>query len=82
MFGHSVTPEPSAFHLRHDSLTDRACSSLTRFADVIARRKEVLHDTHLSSARARGSKGGLHRASSTKLRSHAGALGALGGFNL
>lgn len=82
MFGHKVTPDPSEFHLRHNSLTDRAWSSPTRFADVMARRKAALHDSHLSSARARGSKGGPHRASNTILRSHVGTLGALGGCNL
>ena len=82
MFGHRVTPDPSEFHLRQESLTDRACSSLTRFAEVIARRNAVLHESHFSSACAKGSKGGIHKASSTMVRSHAGALGALGGCNL
>ena len=43
----------------------------------MARRKA---DTH--SACARGSKGGRHKASSTRGRSHAGTLCACGGRNL
>lgn len=57
VFGHGVTPGPSEFHLRHDSLMDRACISPIRFAEAMARRKAVLTETHLNSARARGSKG-------------------------
>ncbi len=35
VFGHRVIPEPSEIHLRHESLTGRACSLLTRFADGV-----------------------------------------------
>ena len=80
MLGHRVTPEPSDFPLRQ--VTGRACSSLTRFAAVMARRNVVLHDTHLDSVCAEGSKGGLHRTSSTMGRSHGRVLRALGGRNL
>ena len=82
MFGHMVTPEPSEFHLRHELFTDKARSSLTRFAEVMARRKAVLTESHLSSACNKGSTGGEHRASSTKGRSHVGALGMFGGRSL
>ena len=63
------------------SLEGRA-ASLTRFAAVMARRNAVLHDTHLDSACAKGSEGGLHRGSSTMGRSQDGVLRALGGCNL
>lgn len=49
-----VTPVPSEFHLKHESMTDRACGSLTRFAEEMARRKAVFNP-----ACDWGSKGGL-----------------------
>lgn len=70
VLGHKV-------HLRHDFITDKACTLPTHF--VMARRKAVLVDSHFSFACARGSNGGEHRVSSTNSKSHAGALRAFGG---
>jgi len=42
------------------------------FADVMARRKAVFTDSHLSSACAKGSKGDKHMASNTRGRSDIG----------
>ncbi|XP_028435571.1 interferon-inducible GTPase 5-like [Perca flavescens] len=56
--GHRVIPEPSEFHLKQESLTDKACSSPTSFAEVMARRNAALADNHLSCASAKASMGG------------------------
>ncbi|AWP08057.1 putative receptor-type tyrosine-protein phosphatase zeta-like, partial [Scophthalmus maximus] len=64
----------------HEAITDSACSSLTRIAGIMASRNAIL--PNLNSARAKGSKGGWHRASITRDRSHAGELGAPGECNL
>lgn len=82
VFGHGVTPEPSGFYLRHESLTDKAHISLTPFAEVMARKNALSIDNHLSSAYSKGSKGGMHTASNTRGRSHRGAFGAQEGCNL
>ncbi|KAL7392714.1 hypothetical protein ABVT39_000565 [Epinephelus coioides] len=74
MFGQRVTPKPSGPQRRQDSLTERACSSPTRFA--------VFIDSHLRSAWAKGSMGEEDKASSTRERSHAVTLGATGGRSL
>lgn len=69
--GHIVTPNP----------TDRAQSSLTRFADAITRRKAVLQDSHLRSTQPKGSDRGEHKASRTTGRSHEGTRTACRGRN-
>ena len=80
--GHMVTVEPSEVHLKQSVATDRAWSSPTRLADVIARRKAVLTDSHFRSARSKGSNGGEHKASRTIGKSHEGTLAMRGGFSL
>lgn len=79
---HRVTPEPNNFHLRNESLNNRVCSSLTGFTEEMVRREAVLRCKPLQPACTKGSNGGLRRASSTRGRSHAGALVTLGGSNL
>lgn len=61
---------------------EKACSSPTRFAETMARRKAVFRDSHRRSAREMGSKGEDDSALSTRERSHAGILGDREGRSL
>lgn len=56
--GRRTTPEPSWKNRQQSPWTDKAWSSLTLLAEVMASRKAVLTDSHLRSAPPRGSKGG------------------------
>ena len=54
----------------------------TRFAEVMASRKATFMDSHFNPTWFKGSNGGYNMASSTRGRSHAGALRVLGGRSL
>ncbi|KAK5906508.1 hypothetical protein CgunFtcFv8_002368 [Champsocephalus gunnari] len=58
---------------------ERTCDSPTRFPEAMASRNAAFVGSHLSPTWARGSKGGDDRASGSKGRSQAGALGVPGG---
>lgn len=73
IFDHSVTPELSAFHLRHVGLIESAWSSLTRLAVVTTKRKAVFTEVSLRDTPVIGSKGDLLKACRTSGRSHAAA---------
>ena len=68
--GRRVTPDPSGYQRIHIWLTDRAWSSPTRFADVIASRNAVFADSHLSSPSLMGLNGGRHTDLKTNVKSH------------
>ncbi len=65
----------------HNSLTDKACSSLTCFAEARANKKTAFKDAHLRSAACKGSKGGEQRKSSTSGKCHPGKLVLWAGLN-
>lgn len=77
--GHKVTPEPSECQRKQLSATERAWSSPTLLAEEIASKKAVLTDNHFKVALSIGSKGGEHKLSKTKGRSHEGTRASLGG---
>lgn len=72
--GQIIIPNPSGHYLKHSSATDKACSSRTRLAEVMACRKAFLHNSNQRSTQCKGSNAGEHKASKTTGRSHEGRI--------
>lgn len=82
MLCHRVTDELPGPHRKPDSGMESVCSSPTHFAELMAKRKAVFIDNHLSSEGAMFQRVERDKASSTRDRSNAGTLGVTEGRSL